>query len=185
MLDALGLKGIWRGQDGHYDMSALDTLAGVEETAAGMIRYVTQALIPHILRSDIWNYGDVLPEVQHLAFSDTIVVTATMPRCERGKEEQRHLDSILVDIACQCAAYVLRESPKKDRPLVYRGVVTCGDLKVRTPHFLGPAMRPPSGTNRPTERSCGWRRALRQRPDTTVRTVRMSGRAWLSATQSR
>jgi hypothetical protein len=139
LLDALGIKGIWRGADGRDDTSALRTLRAMKETAEGMRRYCTEALIPRVLASEFNSYGRV-PLVHALAFSDTIAVTATLPRLDVAGDERQRVDALLVDLVSQCAAYVLRKAPQQQRPLVYRGVVTCGDLLVEPPFFLGPAI---------------------------------------------
>ncbi len=138
VLDALGIKGIWRGPEGTHDTSALATLRAMKKTAGGMRRYCTKALIPR-LRPAFAPYGRD-PNVRVLAFSDTIVVTATLPRVDVSSDDRAQVDALLVDVVCQCAAYVLRMAPQAARPLVYRGVVTSGDVLVAPPFFLGPAI---------------------------------------------
>jgi hypothetical protein len=138
LLDALGIKRVWRRPDGSVDASALDTLTAMQAVAAGMRRYVADTLVPRVLRPAFAPYGRD-PEVHTFAFSDTIAVTATLPEVDISEEERRHVDALLVDVVSQCAAYVLRKAPQTARPLVYRGVVTCGAMVVAPPSYLGPA----------------------------------------------
>src|SRR5262249_24699751 len=95
--------------------------------------------LPNVLAPVFQASGFPSPRVEHHAFSDTIAVAASLPGAE---VQNRHglIDSLLVDVVCQCAAYVLRNAPKARPPLVYRGVVTCGELLVDKPHLLGPAV---------------------------------------------
>jgi hypothetical protein len=138
LLDALGIKGVWRRPDGSADPSALDTLTAMQGVAAGMRKYVAGTLIPRVRGAAFSPYGRD-PDVQAFAFSDTIAVTATLPQVDVSGEERLHVDALLVDVVSQCAAYVLRKAPQAAPPLVYRGVVTCGAVLVAPPSYLGPA----------------------------------------------
>lgn len=138
LLDALGVKESWKGPDGSHDTSAMTTLKAMKHVVEKMRDYCDKALIPRVLESEFGEYGR--PKVETAVFSDTIAVTATMPSVDVDEDVRGRLDALLVDIACQCAGYVLRKGPQQPRPLVYRGVVTCADVLVELPFFLGPAI---------------------------------------------
>ncbi len=125
MIDALGVRGIWRGTDGQEDTRALSTLNLAVETALGMKRY-EQALI----RDKFVPEFRVKPDVTVLALSDTIVVAALAPE---GARVTAALRWGLVDLVCQCVAYVMRKAAEGAPPLTYRGVVNFGRLLIKGP----------------------------------------------------
>ncbi len=59
LLDALGIRGIWRGRDGATDTSALDTLGTVKSAVESMVKYCRDALVPAIQRSGFWEYDGI------------------------------------------------------------------------------------------------------------------------------
>lgn len=138
LLDALGIKRSWSGPSGTHDTSALSTLKAMKDVVEAMRKYCDNALIPRVLESEFARYGR--PQIQTAVFSDTIAVTATLAPVHVADEVRDGLDALLIDMVCQCAGYVLRLGAQAPRPLVYRGVVTCADVLVESPFFLGPAI---------------------------------------------
>lgn len=106
MIDALGIKGIWRGPAGTEDARATKTL----RTARGMRTYFVNGLIPTVFQQDF----NVEPVVRVLSLSDTMVIAA-LPRDD---VERADLRWPLVDLVCQMASYVMRKVAQARLPLV-------------------------------------------------------------------
>jgi hypothetical protein len=133
MIDALGIKGIWRGRDGNDDTRAVATLRTAVQTAQGMKRYVEDALIPNVFHG---MFG-ARPVVSVLSLSDTIIIAALPPE---GKHADARLCWGLVDLVSQCATYVMRMAAQRDPPLTYRGAVNFGRFLIEDTFLLGPAV---------------------------------------------
>jgi hypothetical protein len=131
MVDALGMRGSWRGPNGADDYRVLDTLSAAGAAAYGIRDYVNGAL-----RAVFVNHFDVEPTVRVLSISDTIVIAA-FGAADPGEKQAWGL----VDLVSQGAAYVMRKAALTDRPLVYRGVVNFGRMLMSPDGFLlGPCV---------------------------------------------
>lgn len=130
MIDALGVKGIWRGPDGTESTRVLDTLTAAASGAYGMRDYIHTGLGPVFARE----FG-VEPTVTVLSLSDTIIVGA-FGHDDPSPDERWGL----VDLVCQCAAYVMRRAANGTPPLVYRGAVNFGKMLFWDSFLLGPAI---------------------------------------------
>ena len=130
MIDALGVRGVWRGTDGRDDIRVLDTLHAACAAAYGMQAYVTKSLAP-VFAS---RFG-VEPTVTVLSLSDTVVIAALGHPQPEDEEAWG-----LVDLVCQCVTYVMRDAAQAARPLTYRGVVNFGRMLVYNTFLLGPAV---------------------------------------------
>src|SRR6266849_467185 len=132
MIDALGVKGIWRGPDGREDTRAAKTLRTARRTARSMRLYFRTGLIPTVIQERF----DVEPIVKVLSLSDTIVIAALPP----DDVARRDLCWPLVDLVCQAASYTMRKAAQEPLPLVYRGAVNFGRFLFDQSSLLGPAV---------------------------------------------
>ena len=135
MIDALGFKGIWKATTGAADLRVLQTLRTALETAT-LKRYLLKSLIP----TNFAERFELEPTVHVSSLSDTLVIAAVAPSVEPGQSPDQDLPWGLVDLVCQCAAYVMRHAAQADRPLVYRGIVTVGPMLVDDTFLIGPAV---------------------------------------------
>jgi hypothetical protein len=97
-----------------------------------MKRYIDEALLPSIghgyrIRNHV------------LSLSDTILIAAIATEASWSDPPPEEA-ATLVDLVCQGAAYVMRNAAQADFPLLYRGVVTAGQLLIDETFILGPAI---------------------------------------------
>jgi hypothetical protein len=135
LIDALGIRGIWDVAENQT--AALATLKAALETARGMKRYIDNALLRRVVSAN----G---VKVHVMSLSDSIVVAA-VDESNESTYTETETNALLLDLVCQCGAYVMREAAKKEPPIVYRGVVTVGRLVVDETFLLGPAIDEAAG----------------------------------------
>jgi hypothetical protein len=136
IIDALGFKGIWK-RTPEDPAAAMRTLGVVTSVASNVRTYLESALVP-ALRATAQGRP---PAISVVWLSDSIVIAAELPEEAEGETDGgEEFQTVLLDMVCQAAGYVLRMAAQADPPLVYRGAVAAGLLLVEGGFLIGPAV---------------------------------------------
>jgi hypothetical protein len=136
LIDVLGFKGIER----RLDPSAVTAALGAARQAiANLTGWMSTDDTSH------FNTLGGRPNVKSSWFSDTICVVAQLPtpgpmQLELDENDPK-VQAALVEVLVRCVAMMIREAAATTKPpLVFRGVITVGDLIVDQAIYMGPAI---------------------------------------------
>jgi hypothetical protein len=152
IVDALGFKGIWKRTPDAT--AAIRTLQAVTKVAQSMRLYCLNALVP-LLQATAKGRS---PRISVVWLSDSVVIAAELPEEAEGERTDggQEFQTVLLDMVCQAATYVMRNAAKFDPPLVYRGVVAAGLLAVDEAFLIGPAVDEAAELERLAEGAFVW-----------------------------
>lgn len=138
LIDVLGFKGIERRHDDPTTVTA--ALGTARQAIANLTGWMTTDDVSH------FNSLGGRPTVTSSWFSDTICVVAQLPtpgplQLERDENDPK-IQAILVEVLVRCVAMMIREAAATSKPpLVFRGVITAGNLIFDPPSiYIGPAI---------------------------------------------
>jgi hypothetical protein len=131
-IDALGI----RGRTADDPEKVLNVLGRSLETAERMKEYVDKGLIARRISPNL----GFEPQTRVFGFSDTVAIAATTPEVTTDNNRAGRMYSAMVDVVCQIAGYVVRRASQAEPPILYRGVVTIGNLLAEGASVIGPAV---------------------------------------------
>jgi hypothetical protein len=130
IIDALGFKGIWHGNDPD-EVAA--TLKNGRSSAMGMRKAVLREPLQYVLHR-----AGAHPKISAVAFSDTFLFSVVV---EEAREREAVLAGAAAVVACGLSQ-IVRKMAQGPVPLTFRGIITAGDCIIDPEEqiFIGPAV---------------------------------------------